>query len=353
MTTTVMRLFEKASGRSLIVDAKSGRAWQDRDGDGVVKLDEELKGPGQKAAAKAAAQVDALFVAPIPGTITPDGDFEVRGPVSPAEVAAFAAGVPLPVERNALKQHLDFFDEDRDGKMTLGESYRGFRAVGFSPLKAGVKSFMAGMIFAGPAKKGTVDVEGVAYGKRYASTTGIYDQHGRLNEAKLAEYEAEFDKKGGRMSFDDVLAMLARKAAAGTVSKGQFKSLFTVCEKLNAGGKYVTKEQFRGLFDGSLLWRAASSPDASGARALVDRAHVSAAGEDERAKLASWLDGTAKIPSLFRTKEAGALYDALAQAGVKSSADLGPGDDAAALAKKAGLDDGSVKATLKKCPFGF
>lgn len=352
MTTTMMRLFEKASGRSVVVDAASGRAWQDRDGDGKVEIGEELKGPGQRAAAKAAGEIETYFVAPIPGTTTPDGDFEVRGPVSPAEAAAFAAGVALPVERSALKQHLDFFDGDRDGKMTLKESYEGFRAVGFSPVKAGVKAFMAGMIFAGPTKKGTVDVEGIAYGKRYASSTGIFDAHGRLNEAKLAEYTAEFDKAGGRMSFDDVLKLLNKKAAAGTVSKGQFKSLFTVCEKLNAGGKYVTTEQFRGLFDGSLLWRAASITDASGRRAL-DGAHAAAQSDDERAKLSSWLDGVAKIPRAFRTKEASAVYDALAAAGVKSSTDLGAADDAATLAKKAGLDDGSVKATLGKCPFGF
>ncbi len=350
--TSMIRLFEKASGRSLIVDAANGRAYQDRDGDGKVSASEELKGPGAAAAVKAAQQIDRLFVAAIPGTVSPEGDFEVRGPVGPAEADAFHAGLPLPVERSALKQHLDFFDQDRDGKMTLGESYRGFRDVGFSPVKAGVKAFMAGMIFAGPMKQGKVDIEGIANGKRYASSTGIYDAQGRLDEGKLGEYLAEFAKAGGKLPFDDVLKLLAKKAQAGTVSKNQFKSLFTVCEKMNRGEKVVTADQFRGLFDGSLLWRAASLTGADGHRALSN-VHKDAVAGDDRAKLGSWLDGVKSIPRPLRTKEAAALYGKLSDAGVSSSLDLAATDDLAALAKKAGLDQGNVAATLKKCPFGF
>jgi hypothetical protein len=36
---------------------------------------------------------------------------------------------------------------------------------------------------------------------------------------------------------------------------------------MNAGSNAVTKAQFVGLFDGSLLWQAASLPDNAGRRA--------------------------------------------------------------------------------------
>lgn len=359
-TTTMMRLREAGTGRSLIVDTAAGRAFSDTDGDGKIGRGEALSAEQAQAAVAAAREVERLFVAAIPGTITPNADFEVRGPVSAAEARAFASGQALPVEREPLKQHLDFFDGDGDGKMTLRESIRGFRAVGMSPISAVVKAVGAGVIF-GRLKEGfAVDVEKIATGRRYAASTGIYDRDGRIDEARLSEYLDEFAKKGGSLTQDEVMGLLARKAQAGTVSKNQFKSLFTVCEKLN-GDKTVTAAQFRGLFDGSLLWLAASVADEQGRRRLdrpeaAGAAHAAAhaqAPADERAALASWLDGVKGMPRMLRTKEAAALYDALANAGLSSSADLPPDADASLVAAKAGLSAEQVRATTRKCPFGL
>ena len=63
---------------------------------------------------------------------------------------------------------------------------------------------------------------------------------------------------------------------AGLVSRGQFRSLFAVCRRMNGEREFITREQFIGLFDGSLLWRAASMTNSAGRRApwLQPAAHL-------------------------------------------------------------------------------
>ena len=170
------------------------------------------------------------------------------------------AGREVRPERTALELHLDFFDLDGDGKITLKENYRGWRALGFSRFKAALKALFAALFFGF-----RIDIDRIA-NRRYASS-GIFRKDGGIDEARLAPYLAEFDDAGGELGFAQALSALERHSDPGMVSRAQFRSLFAVCRRMNAGRGVLTKAQFAGLFDGSLLWQAASMPNNAGRRA--------------------------------------------------------------------------------------
>jgi hypothetical protein len=197
----------------------------------------------------------------VPGTKTPDGRFFVRGPLTQRERAALEAGGDVPTERPALKLHLDFFDPDLDGRITLGESYRAWRGLGFSRFDAAVKTLFSALFFGWPA----IEIDRI--GARRHAGTGIFDRQGAIDEARLAPYLAQFDAAGGELRFGQVFDLLERHSPKGVVSRAQFGSLFAVCKRQNGNRDVITKTQFNGLFDGSLLWQAASTPNSAGRRA--------------------------------------------------------------------------------------
>jgi hypothetical protein len=208
----------------------------------------------------AATEYEEYFVRAIPGTRTPDGKFLVRGGLTRAEAAALAAGRDVQAERTALELHLDFFDADGDGRITPMENYRGWRALGFPRLRSALKAFFAAIFFGF-----WIDIDRIA-SRRYPSS-GVFRPGGGIDEGRLAPYLAEFKDAGGELSFAQLRAALERNADPGVVSRGQFRSLFAVCGRMNAGRSVVTQAQFEGLFDGSLLWLAASMTNNAGRRA--------------------------------------------------------------------------------------
>jgi hypothetical protein len=244
-----IRLCEPTTRSRLIVDTSARKVY----GSGI---EADLAERGLAAACEYAE----YFVRAIPGTTSLDGKLIVRGGVTRAEAAALAAGREVPVERTALELHLDFFDADGDGRITLAENYRGWRALGFSRIGAGLKMFFAALFFGF-----RIDIERIA-NRRYASSA-VFARDGGLDEKRLAPYLAEFDDAGGELSFAQVLKALERHSDPGMVSRGQFRSLFAVCRRMNAGRDTVTKAQFVALFDGSLLWQAASMTNSAGQRA--------------------------------------------------------------------------------------
>ncbi len=259
------RLLERATQTSYVVDTARGEVFADLDDDGQISAGERVAGAAAQRVSAAAASVTELFEYPVPGNTTPDGAYEVRGPLTRKECATLRQGGAVDAERPALKLHLDYFDQDLDGKMTVSENIRGWKQLGFPPAKATVKAVVSALVFGKPLQGFAVDVDRIG-AKRYANSTGIYDKQGRIAQARLGEFLAEFDKVGGRMGFEQVVELLSSKNATGKVSSGQFRSLFAVCEMLNKGEKVVTTAQFKGLFDGSLLWTAAAMTNEEGKR---------------------------------------------------------------------------------------
>jgi len=244
-----------------VVDTTARTVCADLEERGRVSLADRADADLAARALASASEYAEYFVRAIPGTRTPDGNFFVRGALTQAEAAALAAGGELPTERTPLRLHLDFFDSDLDGRITLTENYRGWRGLGFSRFAAALKALFSALLFGGP----TIQIDRIR-SQRYASS-GIFDRNGAIDEARLAPYLHEFDAAGGELSFEQVFAAFDRYSTGGMVSRLQFRSLFALCKRLNANRSVITKAQFVGLFDGSLLWLAASMTDNAGRRA--------------------------------------------------------------------------------------
>jgi hypothetical protein len=256
-----LRLRSCDTATYFIVDTKTRAVYADLEERGAVNRGNAPDAGLAERALQSACDYAEYFVRAVPGTITPDGRFFVRGPLTQAERADLQAGGEVPTERPALLLHLDFFDAELEGRITLSENYHGWRALGFSWRAAALKAFFSALFFGWP----TIEVGRIG-AKRYTST-GIFDRHGRIDEARLAPYLAEFDAAGGEMSFEQVRDLLKRRSPNGVVSKLQFGSLFEVCKRQNGNREVITEVQFIGLFDGSLLWQAASMPNNAGRRA--------------------------------------------------------------------------------------
>jgi hypothetical protein len=73
----------------------------------------------------------------------------------------------------------------------------------------------------------------------------------------MGEYLEEFDRHAvdGKLGHRELEKLLANGGPLGRVSRGQFRSLVQLTTKLN-GSPTVTREQFVGLYDGSLLYVA-------------------------------------------------------------------------------------------------
>ncbi len=260
-----IRLRERASQAYFIVDTESGKVYADKNGDGRIHAEEEVAGAKASDLLASARAYKRLFDEPVPGNRTPDERYDVRGPVTQEEQKQLATGGAVDAERSALLLHLDFFDADLDGKITASENLAGWKRLKFGTAGALVKTGMSAAVFGRVREGMAIDVESIG-AHRYASTTGIYDAAGRIDHARLDEFLAAFDTAGRPLSFDEVIVLLDRMSAKGTVSRGQFRSLFSVCKVLNKGAEVITREQFRGLFDGSLLHLAAATTDSEGKR---------------------------------------------------------------------------------------
>jgi hypothetical protein len=255
-----IRLRDCATATSYVVDTTARMVYADLGEEHTVSRAHRADPGLAERALASASEYAEYFVCAVPGTRTPDGKFFVRGPLTQTEAAALEDGGEVPNERAALHLHLDFFDSDGDGRITPAENYRGWRALGFSRFGAALKTLFSALFFG-------VHIEIDRIGEKHYAGTGIFDRAGGIDEARRAPYLAEFDAAGGELGFTEVLAALERHSAAGMVSRAQFRSLFAVCRRMNANRGVITKAQFCGLFDGSLLWQAASMTNNAGRRA--------------------------------------------------------------------------------------
>jgi hypothetical protein len=253
-----LRLRSNETGDFLVVD--DGRVYRDDNGDGRINSADELPPDSEvaRAARAAAVYIEQLFADPCPGVRSADGRFTSAGELNSAETTRLRLGEAILVRRPDVWAHLDFFDElERDGIITLRENYIGWRALGWGRIGAATKALVSGVVF-GRARHGfRVDIEAIQE-RRPKHGTGIYDRAtGNLSPARLEEYLKEFDRHAvnGKLGHRELEQLLAKGGPLGRVPRGQFRSLVQLTTKLN-GSPTVTREQFIGLYDGSLLYVA-------------------------------------------------------------------------------------------------
>jgi hypothetical protein len=277
MNSYALRLRHHPTGQCLVVS--DGQVYADVNGDGRIDIGERLPGPHNGTSPEAViAAVESLTkfyeLAYSAGTPAPgNGDFISDGLLNAAEMREFKAN-GVRSARNILERHLAFFDLDTgDGIIGIRENWRAWRRLGYGRLRAFVGVAGSALVFGRLRSGFSIDISRIG-SKRRKRVTGIYSPTGEINQPLLDECLAKFKghknarRQDGAIPQHDALAIVADAASKngglGAVSTRQFKSLFDLCTRLNQGQKVITADQFRRLFDGSLLYAAASLPASNG-----------------------------------------------------------------------------------------
>lgn len=264
-----LRLHDRQTDRRVIVEG--GHVYADVDGDRRIGKNDELSasalGPRHGALVEAARYIDQCFDRRVPGVTTADGTIVSGATLNAVEQEEFESGKGTAVERGHLAHHLSFFDARNTGIINLGDNYHGWRTLGFGRLRAALQTVVSAAVF-GWRRGGTIVIAEIGR-DRPSGATGIYGPDGNIDEARWAQFLAAFERvaRHGILTEDEARAILADQVTLGTVPKGQFRSLFRVCERMNRS-KTITIDEIRWLYDASLLYRAASMTDDGGQRTL-------------------------------------------------------------------------------------
>ena len=208
-------------------------------------------------------------------------DLPARSPgrVTPSSPPA-ARSVPISGSRTALQKHVDFFDTDHDGRITLFETYQGLRRLGLGAVRSAV---FGGVINAalGPATSRapslTVNADHINAG-RHGSDTGVYDEEGHFVQESFDRLFARYDgDEDGALDRGDLARLFEgnRTDLLGHLgSVAEFGLLLCLAGEDRNGRKVLTRQRLEAFYDGSLFYKLA---DEVGARRADARASLSGA----------------------------------------------------------------------------
>ncbi|MCM2256017.1 MAG: caleosin family protein [Vicinamibacteria bacterium] len=179
--------------------------------------------------------------------------------------------------RTALQKHVDFFDQDGDGLITLAETYSGLRRLGLDPLRsAAAAAVINGAL--GPATSGaprlSIDTRRIHAGM-HASDTGVYDSRGRFSITRFERLFARYDVAGQGALDDAALRRLFTDQRTDWLghlaSRAEFGLLLELAGQLRDGRKVLTRERLLSFYDGSLFGVVADELAAGRDRAQMRR----------------------------------------------------------------------------------
>lgn len=264
-----LRLHDRQTDTHVIV--QGDHVYADIDGDKKIAKSDEVGasrlGSRYRALVEAARYIEQYCDPRVPGVTSADGSIVSGAALNAAEQKELESGNGTAEQRGHLAHHLSFFDGRNSGTITLGDNFRGWRNLGFGLLGALVQTAVSAAVF-GWRHGGTIVIAEIGR-DRPSGATGIYGRDGNIDEEKWAQFRAAFEQvaNGGILTQDQARAVLAEQVTLGLVPKGQFRSLFRVCETMNRA-KTITIDEIRWLYDASLLYRAASMTDERGRRTL-------------------------------------------------------------------------------------
>jgi peroxygenase len=165
--------------------------------------------------------------------------------------------------RTTLQKHVDFFDSDRDGKITYLETYQGLRRRGRGAARSlvfgGVINAALGSSTSG-APSLTVDADNIDAG-RHPSDTGVYDARGRFVKRKFDRLFARYDEdRDGALDREELARLFEgnRTDLLGHLgSMAEFGLLLSLAGEDRRGRKVLTRERLRRFYDGSLFYQLA------------------------------------------------------------------------------------------------
>jgi peroxygenase len=218
----------------------------------------EVKGHVKKAKADAKPKEEGQ-AARVPGSRSSGASG--RAPV-PAR-SPRRGGFPNSGSRTALQKHVDFFDTDRDGKITLLETYQGLRRLGLGAARSAVFGGVINAALGSSTSRApslTVDASHINAGK-HASDTGVYDAKGRFVKRSFDRLFARYDEDGDGALDREELSRLFEEHRTDILghlgSMAEFRLLLYLAGEDRKGRKVITRQRLEHFYDGSLFYQLA------------------------------------------------------------------------------------------------
>jgi len=164
-----------------------------------------------------------------------------------------------------VQKHVAFWDRDGDGIIWPGDTYIGFKRLGFNILLCGVATAAIHSTMAAWTHEGFPDLRLPFFIKnmhkaKHGSDTETYDTEGRFVPQKFEEIFSKFDKdKKGGLTWEEIQAMAAANRNISDYSGwGTARAEWSVFWLLAKDEKgVVSKEKTRAMYDGSLFYQVA------------------------------------------------------------------------------------------------
>ncbi len=166
---------------------------------------------------------------------------------------------PDPGSRTALQKHVDFFDADHDGQVTVAETYAGLRRLGVGALRsAAFASVIHGALGPATSRRLTLDIDtSRIHLARHGSDTGIYDKNGRFSPARFRALFRRHDPKGhGALGASELARMFSRNRTdllGHLGSRAEFGLLLEIAGEKQKGRTVLTRERLERFYNGSLF----------------------------------------------------------------------------------------------------
>ena len=199
---------------------------------------------------------------------------------SPLSRPPAARSAPNSGSRTALQKHVDFFDADHDGRITLFETYQGLRRLGLGAARSAVFGGVINAALGPPTSRAlslTVNADHINAGK-HGSDTGVYDEEGHFVQQHFDRMFARYDGDGdGALDREDLARLFKgnRTDLLGHLgSVAEFGLLLCLAGEDRNGRKVLTRQRLEEFYDGSLFYKL---EDEVRVRRAVARASLSGA----------------------------------------------------------------------------
>ncbi|CAM0913360.1 unnamed protein product [Alopecurus aequalis] len=168
-------------------------------------------------------------------------------------------------ELTPLQHHAAYFDRNKDGVITVSETYQGLRAIGCGVAVSAVGAVFINTIVGpstvpqenvkAPAFKLPIYIKNIQKGK-HGSDTDAYDDHGRFVPEKFEEiFKKHAHTRPNALTSKELQELLKAnrekndlKGRSGAF--GEWKLLYSLCK--DKGG-FLHKDTVRAIYDGSLF----------------------------------------------------------------------------------------------------